>query len=122
MPPPPNAYTFKLDHFIADCYVDIVVMLANEASIVRGSFLDAQGRDIRVDVPTTSFCELHALEPLARHTWSSLYLEEFFALPAWGPNLQRSWELLNTLQDNYEFTVSDFHGNPRNCRLTRGLV
>lgn len=34
VPPPLNAYTFKLDHFIADCYVDTVVMLANEASIV----------------------------------------------------------------------------------------
>ena len=77
MPPPPNAYTFKLDHFTADCYVDTVVMLANEASIVRGSFLDAQGTDVRVDVPTTSFFELHALEPSARHTWSSLNWKGF---------------------------------------------
>ena len=122
VPPPPNAFTFKLDHFTADCFVDTVVMLANEASIVRGSFLDAQGRNIRVDVPTTAFFDLHVLEPTAAHTWSSLNLEEFFALPAWGPDLQRSWELLSTLQENYEFTVSDFRGNPRICRLTRDLV
>lgn len=97
-------------------------MMENDASIVRGSFLNAQGTEVRVDIPTGSFFELHNLERTAPHTWSSLNLEEFFALPAWGRDLQRSWELLCTLQDNYEFTVSDFHGNPRNCRMPRALV
>ena len=122
MPPPPNAYTFQLDHFSTNCYVDKVVMMANDACIVQGTFLNVHGTEVRVDVPTTSFFDLHVLEPTAPHTWESLNLDGFFVLPAWGPDLQRSWEVLSTLQDNWEFTVTDFHGNPRTCRMTRGLV
>ena len=44
-------------------------MLANEAYIAQGTFLDAQGTEVRVDVPTLSFFDLHVLEPSAPHTW-----------------------------------------------------
>ena len=55
-------------------------MLANEACIARGTFLIAQGTEVRVGVHTSSFFDLHALEPSAHYTWESLNMEGYFAL------------------------------------------
>ena len=42
---PPEDYEFELEHYTADCFVDIDVMLAYYASLARGTFTDDMGRD-----------------------------------------------------------------------------
>ena len=119
---PPEDYEFELEHYTADCFVDIDVMLAYYASLARGTFTDDMGRDVMVIVPTNSFFALHALDPNAPRLWSSLSLEGYFTLPAWGPDLRRSWEVLCTLTDNNTCTVTDFEGNQAEITLDRALI
>ena len=97
-------------------------MIAEGACVARGTFLDAQGREVLVHVPTRSFFNLHTLDPNAPHVWSSLCLEGYFALPAWGPDLQRSWEALNTLGPDLQCEVTNFHGERKTIRLTKAMV
>ena len=74
---PPADYVFELEHYTADCFVDIDIMLANYASLARGTFTDNMGREVLVIVPTNSFFALHALDPNAPRLWSSLSLEGY---------------------------------------------
>ena len=75
-----------------------------------------------VIVPTNSFFALHALDPNAPRLWSSLSLEGYFTLPAWGPDLRRSWEVLCTLTDKNTCKVTDFEGNQVEITLDRVLI
>ena len=90
----PQELAFTLDHYTADCFVDTALMLMEEACVARGTFRDAQGREVLVHVPMQSFFNLHTMDPNAPHIWNSLCLAEYFALPAWGPDLRRAWEAL----------------------------
>lgn len=120
--PPPNAYTFRLEMYTADCFVDTYIMLEKGISLARGTFLDARNLEVRVDVPTDRFFELHTLDPHASFLWESLCLEGYFALPPWGPDLQRAWELITTLDDQNYFKVTDLQGNQQKILLNRKLI
>ena len=63
--PPPTDYDFELEHYTADCFVDVDVMLANYASLARGTFTDDTGRAVLVMVPNNSFFALHTIDPNA---------------------------------------------------------
>ncbi|KAI5059030.1 hypothetical protein GOP47_0025349 [Adiantum capillus-veneris] len=115
----PDVYVFALDHYTADCFVDANI---NNTTLARGTFKDTHGKKIRIDVPTTSFFGLTSLNPQASFIWESLCLEVYFALAPWGPNLQRAWEMYNTLNTQLQFTIMDFQGKPQNFRLIRQLV
>lgn len=97
-------------------------MLEKGISLARGTFLNARNKEVKVDVPTCQFFELHTLDPHAPFLWESLCLEGYFALPPWGPDLQRAWELLSTLDEQNYFKVTDFQGNQRKVLLHRALV
>ena len=120
--PPPNAYTFRLDTYTADCFVDANVLLERGISIAKGHFYDAKNLDIRVDVPTARFFDLHTLDPHAPFLWESFCLDGYFVLPPWGPDIQRAWELLSTLDKQGYFTVTDFVGDSVRILLHRDLV
>ena len=64
----------KLDHYSADCFVDATLMIAEETNVARGTFRDAQGREVLVHVPMQSFFRLHTLAPNAPDIWNSLCL------------------------------------------------
>ena len=119
---PPEDYEFELEQYTTDCFVDIDVMLAYYASLARGTFIDDMGRDVTVIVPTNSFFPLHTLDPNAPRLWPSLSLEGYFTLPAWGPDLRRSWEVLCTLTDKNTCIVIDFEGNQLKITLDRALI
>ena len=82
--PPPNAYTFRLDLYTADCFVDSHVLIERGIILARGYFLDTRGVEVRVDIPTRRFFEFHSLDPNAPFLWESLCLQGYFALPLWG--------------------------------------
>ena len=63
--PPPADYDFEMEHYTADCFVDVDVMLASYASLARGTFTDDTGRAVLVMVPTNSFFSLHTIDPNA---------------------------------------------------------
>ena len=63
------------------------LMIADADCATRGTFRDAQGREVLVHVPT-QFFNLHTLDPNSPHIWGGLCLEGYFALPAWGPDLR----------------------------------
>ena len=120
--PPPADYDFELEHYTSDCFVDVDVILASYASLARGTFTDDTGRTVLVMVPTNSFFALHALDPNAPRIWSSLSLDGYFALSAWGPDFRRSWEVLCTLSDNNTCTITDFEGDQVEITLDRALI
>ena len=67
---PIQEFQFTLDHFSKDCFVDTALMIAEEACVARGTFKDAQGRQVLVHVPTRSFFNLHTINPNAPYIWS----------------------------------------------------
>ena len=97
-------------------------MIAEKACVARGTFRDARGREVLVHVPTRSFFNLHPMDPNAPHIWSSLCLDGYFDLPAWGPNLRRSWEALNTLGKEFKCRVTYFMGKETTIQLTQQRV
>ena len=97
-------------------------MIANEACVARDTFRDAQGREVLVHVPTQMFFNLHTLDPNFPHIWSCLCLDGYFFLPAWGPDLQRAWEALSTMGQDFRCQVTDFMGRRTTIQLTRQLV
>ena len=70
----PQPLQFRLEHYSADCYVDVDVMLANNACVARGYFRDTRGTWVLVHVPTRSFFTLHTIDPNAPRIWASLSL------------------------------------------------
>ena len=123
----PPELAFTLDHYLADCFVDVALMIMEGACVARGTFRDAQGREVLVHVPTLSFFNLHTMDPNASHIWDSLCLAKYFALPAWGPDLRRAWEALSTLGPDFKCRVTNFAGeqtdNPAHSAIgTRGFA
>lgn len=45
-------FPFTLDHYSVDCFVNVVLMIGEEASVARGTFKDARGKEVLVHVPT----------------------------------------------------------------------
>ena len=63
----PPKLAFTLDHYSADCFVDAALMIMEGACVARGTFRDAQGREVLVHVPTLSFFNLHTMDPTPAH-------------------------------------------------------
>ena len=118
--PPPVSFT--VDFYTADCFVDAPLMIAENTVVIRGTFRDERGREVLVHVPARSFFNLHTLDPNAPNIWDSLCLAEYFALPAWGPDLRRAWEALSTLNKELRCQVTDFTGGKTTIQLSRQLV
>lgn len=99
-PEPPVTFPFQLESYMADCFVDVDVMLAHNACVARGTFTDAQGKEVLVHVPTMTFFALNKIHDNAAFLWDCLSLSRYFELPPWGPDLRRAWECLSTLDKN----------------------
>ena len=86
-------------------------MIANEAWVARGTCRDAERREILMHMPTQNFFNLHTLDPNAPQICSGLCLDGYFALLAWGLDLQQTWEALNTLGQDFRCQVGkkDYH-------------
>ena len=59
-----------------NCFVDVDAMLAHNACVARGTFIDAQGREILVHVPTMTFFALHSIQDNAPFLWDCLSLKQ----------------------------------------------
>lgn len=53
---------FVLEQYTIDCFVDVDIMLANNASLSRGNFKDNAHGWVLVHVSTTSFFTLNAMD------------------------------------------------------------
>ena len=63
-----------------------------------GTFTDAQGREVLIHVPTTTFFALHTIQDNTPFLWDFLSLSKYFELPPWALDVQRAWECLTTLE------------------------
>lgn len=120
-PPTQQPYVPYVEQYVNRCFVDKEVLEESGAAVMRGYFLNADGEQVCVHVPTESFFVLHQ-DQQAMDLWDRMNLQGFFQLPPWGPDLRRAWEAYSTFTQKFTCTVTDFHGHVRELHITTGIV
>ena len=84
-------------------------------------FPDEKGREILTYVPTKKFFALHK-ELAARKIFKTANMAGYFKLKPWGPDLQRAWELVRSIDKIGATTITNFDGHQVQVNISPKVI
>ena len=83
-----DPYQLVVEQVAPRSWVPAATLEQFDAHVIRGVFRDPQSHEVVVHMPTERFWQLHAADPHASELWNHFGLDNYFRLPAWGPDLE----------------------------------
>ncbi|MCO5568147.1 hypothetical protein L7F22_021843 [Adiantum nelumboides] len=122
---PPSHSPFELynKEFVQKCYLDECLLQAKDIWILRAYLQTPKNQLATTHIPTLESFALHTLDQDTVQTFRALNLDGYFSLPAWGPDIQRAYEVIHTHDPRTgDIMVTDFNGVQVRIPLTTELV
>ena len=100
-----------------ECYVDRETLVGNSLAMFTGSFKTPQEDIWTVTLFPEEFSRMQS-HPDIMEVYAKLGLSAFFSLPAWGTDIKRCHQLLDTLQDDGEAIIDGPGGEALTVKIT----
>lgn len=104
-----------------ECYVDKENLRAFQTAVFTGSFKTMEGATWTVSIIPDN------IEQMYRHAdvmklFSKVGLQHYLSLPAWETDIKRSYQLLNTLDEDGTATIEDKDGVMVQVHITEDMI
>ncbi|KAI5060296.1 hypothetical protein GOP47_0024716 [Adiantum capillus-veneris] len=97
------------------------ILDAHDAVIIKGRFNTMEGYRATLVMLSDSFFRMQ-YKPEYKVIFRRLGLENYFSLQPWGVDIQRSWELLTSIDDDGVALLTDLDGNRVKVTITEELI
>ncbi|KAI5066693.1 hypothetical protein GOP47_0019317 [Adiantum capillus-veneris] len=123
IPPVHGPFELYNKEFVQKCYLDECLLQAKDIWILRAYLQTPNNQLATTHIPTLESFALHTLDPDTVHTFRALNLDGYFSLPAWGPDIQRAYEVIHTYDPRTgDIRITDFDGVQVRIPLTAQLI
>lgn len=108
-------------HVMDTSYVEQEAMEVTDACLFKGTFYDKQNKKVGVVLPPENFFKLHKAKE-CQEVFRKVGLDGYFNLPPWGVDIQRSYELMTTIDKDGNAVLTGKDGEELTINITEETV